>query len=171
LSSSCTIKVLGHAYTFYQDNIIIARFFCAQSREYKCDAPYSFGIKIVSLLLEQLSFSRLWRNIIDNINNKNAIEAFDQHQFERHPPPSTLIMRILGFAIVNIIGFDLQAILGDIAIDVTLSRFYIHATIWLKVLQDEWSWILTLGILNSSTNWDGFIIRNETLHKFYESQV
>jgi hypothetical protein len=58
------------------------------------------------------------------MSNKSAIEAFDQCQFERHPPPSTLIMRILGFAIVNIIGFDLkQAILGDIVVGVALSRF------------------------------------------------
>jgi hypothetical protein len=55
------------------------------------------------------------------MSNKSAIETFDQHQFERHPPPSTLIMPILGFAIVNIIGFDLkQVISGDIVVGVTL---------------------------------------------------
>jgi hypothetical protein len=93
-------------------------------------------------MLEQLSCSRLWRNITDNMSNKNAIEAFDQHQFERHPPPSTLILRILGFAIINIIGFDpKQAIPSDIVVGVTMFGFYIHAIIWPKVLQDEWSWI------------------------------
>jgi hypothetical protein len=69
------------------------------------------------------------------MSNKSAIEAFDQHQFERHPPPSTLIMCILGFAIINIIGFDpKQAIPCDIATDVALFGFYIHAIKWPKVL-------------------------------------
>jgi hypothetical protein len=86
-------------------------------------------------MLEQLSCSRLWRNITDNMSNKSAIEAFDQHQFERHPPPSTLIMCILGFVIINIIGFDpKQAIPCDIATDVALFGFYIHAIKWPKVL-------------------------------------
>ncbi len=71
------------------------------------------------------------------------IETFYQRQFERHPPPNTLILHILDFAIVNIIGFDpKQTILGDIAVGVTLFGFYIHAIIWPKVLRDEWSWIL-----------------------------
>jgi hypothetical protein len=76
------------------------------------------------------------------MSNKSAIEALDQHQFERHPPPSTLIMCILGFTIINIIAFDLkQAIPSDIAAGVVLFGFYIHAIIWLKVLRDEWCWI------------------------------
>jgi hypothetical protein len=40
-------------------------------------------------------------------------------------------------------GFDLrEARQGDIVIGVALSRFFIQATIWLKISHDDWSWVL-----------------------------
>jgi hypothetical protein len=44
------------------------------------------------------------------MNNKTTISKFDQCCFEGHPPPSTLVICIFGFAMVEIIRFDLREV-------------------------------------------------------------
>ncbi len=67
------------------------------------------------------------------MNNRTTISNFDQHNFEGHPPPSTLVICIFCFATIEITRFDpREARQGNLAIDVALLGFFIITTIWLK---------------------------------------
>jgi hypothetical protein len=56
------------------------------------------------------------------MSNKITTFEFDQHHFEGHPPPGTLMLSISSFAIIEIMGFDpREARQGDIIIRITLS--------------------------------------------------
>jgi hypothetical protein len=60
------------------------------------------------------------------MNNKIIISEFDWCHFEGHPPLSTLMIHIFGFAVVEIVRFNLrEARQGDIAVKVALLRFFI----------------------------------------------
>ncbi len=60
---------------------------------------------------------------------------------EGTPPLGSLILHIVGFAIVQIVGFDpKEARPGDLAIGIALSRFFIRAAVWLMTSIDDWSW-------------------------------
>jgi hypothetical protein len=77
------------------------------------------------------------------MNSRHIVLEFAQRNFEGHPPPSTLVLCIIGFAIVQTMGFDPKdARLRDIDVGITLSRFYIKATIWLLTLVENWNWVL-----------------------------
>ncbi len=79
-----------------------------------------------------------WKSGIARMKNRTIISKFDQHNFERHSPPSTLVIHIFGFAITEIIRFDpKEARQGDLAIGVALLRFFTRATLWLKTSQDD----------------------------------
>jgi len=53
--------------------------------------------------------------------------------FARGPDVGFVIIKIIGFAFVIIIGFDPHvAKVGDLAIGVMYSRFFVKATIWIK---------------------------------------
>jgi hypothetical protein len=105
------------------------------------------------------------------MNNKTTVSKFDQHHFEGHPPPSTLVIHIFGFAIIEIVRFDpKEARQGDLAIGVTLSRFFIKTSLWLKLhkmTRDGSSSTPTTP--SSSTYLNGLIIRNERSRKIHEN--
>jgi hypothetical protein len=62
---------------------------------------------------------------------------FDQHQFGKYPPPRTLVLHIVSFATIQIVGFDPRDMkLGNIAIGVALSGYYIRATMWIMMSID-----------------------------------
>jgi hypothetical protein len=77
------------------------------------------------------------------MNSRHIVLEFAQRNFEGHPPPSTLVLRITGFAIVQTMGFDPRdAKPGDIDVGKTLSGFYIRTRIWLLTLVENWNWVL-----------------------------
>jgi hypothetical protein len=50
------------------------------------------------------------------------------------------VIHISSFAIIKIIGFDPKEVRqGNLAIIVTLLRFFIKIAVWLKVSHDDWS--------------------------------
>jgi hypothetical protein len=53
------------------------------------------------------------------------------------------VLHINGFATIQIVGFNPRdAKPGDIVVGITLSRFYIRATIWLVTSIENWNWVL-----------------------------
>ncbi len=82
----------------------------------------------------------MWGVVVIKMNTKITITDIDQRQFEKHPPPSTVVIHISSFAIIKIIGFDPKEVRqGNLAIIVTLLRFFIKIAVWLKVSHDDWS--------------------------------
>lgn len=58
------------------------------------------------------------------------IMEFDQRQFGKHPPLGSLILHILGFATIQIVGFDPKETRhGDLAIGIALFWFFILAAV------------------------------------------
>jgi hypothetical protein len=56
------------------------------------------------------------------MNNKITISEFHHYHFEGHPHPSTLVIHISSFDVIEIMGFDpSEARQGDITIEVALS--------------------------------------------------
>jgi hypothetical protein len=77
------------------------------------------------------------------MNNKIIVFKFDRCHFEGHPPPSTLVIQIFGFVVIEIMGFDpREARQGNITIEMALSSFFIRVVIWLKISHDDWNWVL-----------------------------
>jgi hypothetical protein len=77
------------------------------------------------------------------MSSKHIVLEFVQRNFEGHPLPRTLVLRIIGFAIVQIMGFDRRDVKPrDIDVGITLSGFYIRATIWLLTLVENWKQVL-----------------------------
>jgi hypothetical protein len=105
------------------------------------------------------------------MNNRTTISKFDQHNFEGHPPPCTLVICIFGFATTKIIGFDpREARQGDLVIDVALLGFFIITTIWLKAfIMTGAGSSLTQVTLGFSMYLDGPIIKNERSHRLHEN--
>ncbi len=65
------------------------------------------------------------------MSSRHVVSKFDQINFEEHPPPSTLVPRITSFATIQIVKFDPKNVKSwDIVVGITLSTFYIKATIW-----------------------------------------
>jgi len=61
-------------------------------------------------------------------NRINAL-GFDQHHFEDHSPPGTLVIHVTRFVTIEIIRFDpIKTKPKNVVIGVTLLRFYIRAT-------------------------------------------
>jgi hypothetical protein len=55
------------------------------------------------------------------MSSKTMIMEFDQRQFGKHPPLGSLILHILGFATIQIVGFDPKETRhGDLAIGIAL---------------------------------------------------
>ncbi len=86
----------------------------------------SFSIRTIQSSGRCCNNIRLWKIIIVKMNNKNTIFEFDRCHFEGHPPPSTLMIHIFGFAVIEIVRFNLrEARQGDIVVKVALLRFFI----------------------------------------------
>jgi hypothetical protein len=62
-----------------------------------------------------------------------GILSCDEITFPKEPNVGSVIVRITGFTSLIIIGFDLHvAEVGDLAIGIMHSRFFMKATIWIK---------------------------------------
>ncbi len=86
------------------------------------NTPCLFGIKVVQSNGKCCKSIRIWRIATIRMSNKITTFEFDQHHFEGHPPPGTLMLSISSFAIIEIMGFDpREARQGDIIIRITLS--------------------------------------------------
>jgi hypothetical protein len=69
--------------------------------------PVSFGIKTGFNSRGAASqVERQWKNVAAKMNGRTTILEFNQHQFEGHPPLSTLVIRISSFTTIEILGFD-----------------------------------------------------------------
>ncbi len=69
------------------------------------------------------------------------IVEFDQRQFERYSPPRSLIFHIVGFANLQIMGFDpREERPRDLIICITLFAFFIWVEVWLMTFVDDYSW-------------------------------
>lgn len=105
--------------------------------------PVSFSIRTIQYSGRCCNNIRLWKIIVVKMNNRITIFEFDRCHFEGHPPPSTLVIHIFGFAIIEIVQFSLREVKqGNIAVKMALFRFFIGTTIWLKISHDDWSWLL-----------------------------
>jgi hypothetical protein len=65
--------------------------------------------------------------------NQSGILSFDEIAFPREPNVGIVVNRITGFTLVIIIGFDPNIIkVGNLAIGVVQSRFFMKVTLWIK---------------------------------------
>jgi len=64
--------------------------------------------------------------------------VFDEATFLTKLNTETLVFKIIGFANINIVGFDLAVSkLGDISIGVLNLGYFVKATLWLKTHLDS----------------------------------
>ncbi len=64
----------------------------------------------------------------------NLVGRFDFFTVQNGPQRGAAILRFLGFGVVRLVGIDPDAArIGDIAVEITHSGFYITARVWLKV--------------------------------------
>ncbi len=69
------------------------------------------------------------------------IVEFDQQRFERYPPLGSLILRIFGFADLQIMGLGPREVRPrDLTICIALFGFSIEAVVWLMTSANDWSW-------------------------------
>jgi hypothetical protein len=98
----------------------------------------SFNIRAIQSSGRCCRSIRLWRIVVVKMNNIITIFEFDYRHFEGHPPPSTSVIHISDFVVIEISWFGpREAREGDIAIKVALLRFFIQTTIWLKISHDD----------------------------------
>ncbi len=59
-------------------------------------------------------------------------------------------MRFLGCGVVSLVGIDTnKARVGDIAVEIAHSGFYIRAQVWVKVIDRARGWVSTLDLQTS----------------------
>lgn len=64
--------------------------------------------------------------------------VFDETTFPAKLNTETLVLKIIGFANIIIVGFDLAVFkVGDIAIGVLNLSYFVKATLWLKTHSDS----------------------------------
>jgi hypothetical protein len=62
-----------------------------------------------------------------------GIQSFDEIVFSKEPYVGSIIIKIIGFASTIIVGFDPHIPkVGDLAIRVIHSRFFMKIIIWIK---------------------------------------
>jgi hypothetical protein len=72
------------------------------------------------------------------------LNRFDFFTVQNGPPRGAVILRFLGFGVVRIVGIDPnEALVGDIAVEVAHSGFYIRAQVWVKVFNGARGWTST----------------------------
>jgi hypothetical protein len=58
-----------------------------------------------------------------------------------------VILHFLGFGVVRLVGIDPDEVrIGDIAVEVAHSGFYMRAQVWLKVIDGARGWASTLEL-------------------------
>jgi hypothetical protein len=72
------------------------------------------------------------------------VSRFDFFISQNGPQRGAVILRFLGFGVVRLVGIDPdEARVGDIAVEVAHSGFYIRAQVWLKVIDGARGWVST----------------------------
>jgi hypothetical protein len=75
------------------------------------------------------------------------VGRFDFFTVQNGPQRGTVILRFLGFGVVRLVGIDPdEARVGDIAVEVAHSGFYIRAQVWLKVIDGTRGWASTSNL-------------------------
>jgi hypothetical protein len=80
----------------------------------------------------------------------NLVRRFDFWTIQNGPQKGAVILRFLGFGIVRIVGINPdQARVGDIAVEVSHSGFYISARVWVRVTDGARGWAWTSKLQDS----------------------
>ncbi len=82
--------------------------------------------------------------VTQEIREQQLVTIFDFFTVQNGPQRGALILRFLGFGVVRIVGIDpAEARIGDIAVEVAHSGFYIRVEVWLKVIDGVRGWAST----------------------------
>jgi hypothetical protein len=82
--------------------------------------------------------------VTQEIHEQHLVRRFDFFTVQNGPQRKAVILRFLGFGVVKLVGIDPdQARIGDIAVEVAHSGFYIRAQVWLKVVDGARGWAST----------------------------
>jgi len=82
--------------------------------------------------------------VTQEIREQQLVTIFDFFTVQNGPQRGALILRFLGFGVVRIVGIDpAEARIGDIAVEVVHSGFYIRVEVWLKVIDGVRGWAST----------------------------
>jgi hypothetical protein len=82
--------------------------------------------------------------VTQEVREQQLVGRFDFYTVQNGPQRGAVILRFLGFGVVSIVGIDPdQARVGDIAVEVVHSGFYIRAEVWVKVVNGTRGWALT----------------------------
>jgi hypothetical protein len=69
-----------------------------------------------------------------NFKNKTGVITFDEISFPKKPNSRSVILKITRFALIIIIGFDLNVIeVGNITIGMIHSELFMKVTLWMKI--------------------------------------
>ncbi len=73
--------------------------------------------------------------VTQEIREQQLVKIFDFFTSWNGPQRGAVFLRLLGFRVVRLVGIDPdEARVGDIAMEVAHSGFYIRAQVWLKVI-------------------------------------
>jgi len=70
------------------------------------------------------------------------VRRFDFWTIQNGPQRGAVILRFLGVGVVRLVGINPdQARVGDIAVEISHSGFYISARVWLRVTDGTRGWV------------------------------
>jgi hypothetical protein len=79
--------------------------------------------------------------VTQEIRDQHLVGRFDFFTVQNGPQKGAVILCFLGFGMVRLVGIDPdEARVGDIAVEVAHSGFYIRAQVWLKVIDGARGW-------------------------------
>ncbi len=82
--------------------------------------------------------------VTQEIYELNLVNRFDFFTVRNGPQRGAVILRFLGFGVVQLVGIDPdEARVRDIAVEVAHSGFYSRAQVWLKVINGARGWACT----------------------------
>jgi len=82
--------------------------------------------------------------VTQEILEQRLVHKFDFFNVQSRPQRGAVILRFLGCGVVRLIGTNPdEARVGDIAVEIAHSGFYIHAQVWVKVIDGARGWVLT----------------------------
>jgi hypothetical protein len=82
--------------------------------------------------------------VTQEIHEQQLVNIFDFFTVQNGPQRGAVILCLLGFGVVRLVGIDPDEVrVGDIAIEVAHSGFYIRAQVWLKVIDGARGWAST----------------------------
>jgi hypothetical protein len=71
--------------------------------------------------------------VIMSFRNWSGVLSFDEIAFPKVPNVGTMVIRIIGFTLVIILGFDPSITkVGDLAVGVEQLGFFLKAALWIK---------------------------------------